>query len=174
MALAAIELFEAKGFESTTVAEITARAELSERTFFRYFADKREVLFAGSHALQEELASAVARSTASAALDVVADALRDLARLLEPQREFAVRRARVVSATVELRERELIKTAALGEVASRALVARGFDATTASIATQLGDVAFRLAFEQWTTAPSSEELVTFLDDALSQLRAVAT
>ena len=50
---AAFELFTERGFEQTTVAEIAERAGLTERTFFRYFADKREVLFAGADALQE-------------------------------------------------------------------------------------------------------------------------
>jgi hypothetical protein len=44
---AALALYGERGFENTTVAEIAARAGLTERTFFRHFADKREVLFAG-------------------------------------------------------------------------------------------------------------------------------
>ena len=49
---AAMELYGERGFEQTTVAEIAERAGLTERTFFRHFADKREVLFAGAGALR--------------------------------------------------------------------------------------------------------------------------
>ena len=56
---AAMELYVERGFEQTTVAEIAERAGLTARTFFRYFADKREVLFAGSLSLQEQLVAAL-------------------------------------------------------------------------------------------------------------------
>src|SRR5580698_11078671 len=52
---AAIELFEEQGFENTSVIEISKRARVTTRTFFRYFSDKREVLFAGSDALRAAL-----------------------------------------------------------------------------------------------------------------------
>ena len=73
---AAMELFIERGFEQTTVAEIAERAGLTERTFFRHFADKREVLFWGQGALQDLLVSAVAGAPDSAApIDAVAAAL---------------------------------------------------------------------------------------------------
>ena len=52
---AALELYVERGFEQTTVAEIAQRAGLTERTFFRHFADKREVLFQGAASLQLSL-----------------------------------------------------------------------------------------------------------------------
>ena len=54
-----MELYAERGYEQTTVAEIAERAGLTARTFFRYFADKREVLFAGSEALGERLVAAL-------------------------------------------------------------------------------------------------------------------
>ena len=86
-----MQLYVERGFEQTTVAEIAERAGLTARTFFRYFADKREVLFAGSAALQEQLVrrprrrapDRVARCEAvAAALDAAADAARAAPRLL--------------------------------------------------------------------------------------------
>ncbi len=75
---AALELYVERGFEQTTVAEIAERAGLTERTFFRHFADKREVLFAGAGTLRELLVSAVAGAPASAApIEAVAAALAD-------------------------------------------------------------------------------------------------
>src|SRR6202035_2298884 len=64
---AALELYLERGFEQTTVAEIAKRAGLTERTFFRHFADKREVLFSGAGALEELLVSAVAGAPESSA-----------------------------------------------------------------------------------------------------------
>ncbi|MDQ6790316.1 MAG: TetR family transcriptional regulator, partial [Candidatus Dormibacteraeota bacterium] len=73
---AALALYAERGFEQTTVAEIAKRAGLTERTFFRYFADKREVLFSGAAALQELLARVVAGAPESAApMEAVAAAL---------------------------------------------------------------------------------------------------
>ena len=63
---AAFELFLERGFEQVTVAEIAERAGLTERTFFRYFTDKREVFFAGASRRRDLMVSAVASSPQSA------------------------------------------------------------------------------------------------------------
>ena len=57
-----MQLYVEQGYDATTVAEIAARAGLTERTFFRHFTDKREVLFSGSAQLSELLAQEVARA----------------------------------------------------------------------------------------------------------------
>ncbi|MFD9129671.1 TetR/AcrR family transcriptional regulator, partial [Kitasatospora sp. NPDC059571] len=67
LAEAALGLYGERGYEQTTVAEIAERAGLTERTFFRHYADKREVLFDGSGVLQELFAAAVAGAPESAA-----------------------------------------------------------------------------------------------------------
>src|ERR687888_491425 len=111
---AAPELYLERGFEQTTVAEIARRAGLTERTFFRHFADKREVLFGGAGALQELLVSEVASAPDSAApLDAVAAALEAAGALLQERREFARQRQTIITANAELQERELIKLATL-------------------------------------------------------------
>jgi AcrR family transcriptional regulator len=86
-------LYGERGFENTTVAEIAARAGLTERTFFRHFADKREVLFSGAGTLQDLLVNAVASAPDSAApIDAVAAALEAAGALLQERREFARQR----------------------------------------------------------------------------------
>src|ERR1035437_5773973 len=105
---AALALYGERGFENTTVAEIAARAGLTERTFFRYFADKREVLFWGAGTLQELLVSAVVSAPDSAApIDAVAAALEAAGALLQERRESARQRQTVIAANTELRQREL-------------------------------------------------------------------
>ena len=107
---AALELYVERGYEQTTVAEIAERAGLTERTFFRHFADKREVLFAGAGALQELLVTAVVGAPdAVAPLEAVAAALEAAGALLQERREYSRRRQSVIDANPALQERELIK-----------------------------------------------------------------
>src|ERR1700742_2935786 len=113
---AALELYFERGFEQTTVAEIAERARLTERTFFRYFADKREVLFAGSSDLQDAMVAALEGAPVDAdPMAAVAAALEAAAEILGEGREFARQRYAVISANSELRERELIKMATLAD-----------------------------------------------------------
>src|SRR5579871_2964583 len=110
---AALELYGERGFEQTTVAEIAARAGLTERTFFRQFADKREVLFAGSEALEQRLVEAVAEAPDPLSpIAAVARGLEAVGAAL-PARELARARQEVIAANAELRERELAKLASL-------------------------------------------------------------
>src|SRR5580700_9322679 len=123
---AALALFGERGFENTTVAEIAARAGLTERTFFRYFADKREVLFWGASSLQELLVDRLASAPDSAApMDAVAVALEAVAVSFEPRRDYARKRQAVIVAHAELQERELIKLASLASATADALRRRG-------------------------------------------------
>src|ERR1019366_222559 len=123
---AALALYGERGFENTTVAEIAARAGLTERTFFRYFADKREGLFWGGGTLQEPLVSAVVSAPDSAApIDAVAAALEAAGALLQERRESARQRHTVIAANTELRERELIKLPSLASALADTLRRRG-------------------------------------------------
>ncbi|HUA10676.1 MAG TPA: TetR family transcriptional regulator [Solirubrobacteraceae bacterium] len=170
---AALELFEEKGFEETTVAEIAERAGLTKRTFFRYFTDKREVLFGGSALLQESFEESVRDAPAdAAALAAVEAALFAVAGIFEERRDFAARRQRIISASPELRERELIKLAALGAAVDAALRARGVDARAATLTAEAGMAVFRVSFERWVSEPGGD-LAAVLRDSLAELRAVA-
>src|ERR1700743_1274547 len=93
LAVAAMELYQERGYEQTTVAEIAKRAGLTERTFFRHFTDKREVLFSGGPALQELFVTAVLDAPATASpIDAVAAGLAAAAGRLQQRREFSQQR----------------------------------------------------------------------------------
>ena len=166
---AALDLYGERGFEHTTVAEIAKRAGVTERTFFRHFADKREVLFAGSEDLQEALVRPVTEAPASLApLDAVARGLEAAGAVLPP-REMARRRQIVIAANAELRERELIKLASLSAALADALQARGLDPATARLAGEVSIALFRVAFERWIADADEQELTEHVGDALGQL-----
>jgi AcrR family transcriptional regulator len=158
---AAMALFEERGYAETTVADIARAAGLTKRTFFRYFADKREVLFAGSDALQAELVAAVEAAPSEAGpFEAAVSGLDALGPFFQDRREFSVRRQRVIESSPELRERELIKRERLGEAVARALRERGNEEPAASVAAQAAIAIFHVAFMRWV---STEHRETFLE-----------
>jgi AcrR family transcriptional regulator len=170
---AALALYGERGFENTTVAEIAARAGLTERTFFRYFADKREVLFSGAGTLQEVLVSAVASAPDSAApIDAVAAALEAAGALLQERHEFARQRQAVIAGSTELRERELIKLASLASALADALRWRGAPDPAAALTAEAGIAVFRVAFERWVNESNQRDLPQLIRESMDELKAV--
>jgi AcrR family transcriptional regulator len=170
---AALALYGERGFDQTTVAEIARRAGLTERTFFRHFADKREVLFAGGGALQQLLVSTVADEPDSVApIEAVAAALDAAGVLLQERREYARQRQTVIAANAELRERELIKLASLAAAIADALRRRGVSDPAASLTAEAGMAAFRIAFERWTTEADPQDLRRLIRESLDELKVV--
>jgi AcrR family transcriptional regulator len=167
-----MELYVARGFENTTVAEIAESAGLTERTFFRHFADKREVLFSGSAALQELLAEHVAGAPDNAApIVAVTAALEAAGAVLQERGDWSRQRQAVIAANAELRERELIKLAALASAIADALRRRGVKDPAASLTAEAGIAAFKVAFERWIQRPSNRNLPRLIRESLDQLKA---
>jgi AcrR family transcriptional regulator len=172
---AALDLYGERGFETTTVAEIAARAGVTERTFFRYFADKREVLFGGSAALQELMVDAVLGAPESAApIDAVAAALEAAGGLLEERRDRARARQAVIAANPGLQERELIKLATLAAALADALRRRGVADPAATLTAEAGIAVFRVAFETWVDARNRRDLPQVIRSSLDELKAVTS
>ena len=170
---AALALYGERGFEQTTVAEIAKRAGLTERTFFRHFADKREVLFWGAGTLQEYLVSTVASAPDSAApIDAVAAALEAAGAALQEGGERARRRQVVIAANPELQERELIKLASLASAMAGALRRRGVSDPAASLTAEAGIAVFKVAFERWISDTSQRDLPQLIRESLDELKAV--
>ncbi|HEX4865967.1 MAG TPA: TetR family transcriptional regulator [Acidimicrobiales bacterium] len=170
---AALELYMERGFENTTVAEIAERAGLTERTFFRHFADKREVLFSGSAALEKLLVERVAAAPdAASPLDAVTSALEAAGAVIQERGAWSQRRQSVINANAELRERELIKLASLASALAEALRSRGVNEPAASLAAEAGIGAFKVAFEGWVQQPTKRNLPRLIRESMGQLRAL--
>jgi AcrR family transcriptional regulator len=170
---AAMKLYIERGFEQTTVAEIAKRAGLTERTFFRHFTDKREVLFWGAGSLQALVVSTVANAPDSAApIDATVAALEAAGALLQERREFSRQRQTIIAANPELQERELIKLATLASAIAEALRQRGVGDPAASLAAEAGIAVFRIAFERWINDTSQQDLPQLIRESLYALKAV--
>jgi len=170
---AALALYGERGFDNTTVAEIAQRAGVTERTFFRHFADKREVLFWGAGALQEFMVGAVASAPVAAApIEAVTAALEAACALLQERRDGARQRQTVIAANAELRERELIKLALLASALADALRRRGAKGPAASLTAEAGVAVFRVAFERWVNETDQPDLSRLVRESLDELKAV--
>jgi AcrR family transcriptional regulator len=170
-----MELYVERGFDQTTVADIAERAGLTGRTFFRYFADKREVLFSGSASLQEHLVAALAGAPESAtAIESVAVALDAAAELLGDHRDLSRQRQAVIAAHAELQERELMKMAALSAALAEGLRRRGVIDPEASLAAELGTAVFRVAFGSWVNGPGDRTLGEAMRESLDRVKALAS
>ena len=159
LALAALELFAERGYENTTVIDIAQRAGLTKSTFFRHFPDTREVLF-GDGSLNELVAGAIAAAPAAATpLEAVAAGLDAVGRkaFTPDRREFAARRRAVIAAHPELREREALKGIGLTASVAGAIRRRGVPDLTASVAADLGALAWKIAFERWSDPAGGDD-----------------
>lgn len=168
-------LYAEHGYEETTVADIAARAGLTKRTFFRHFTDKREVLFAGADAFQRTFVSAVGEAPDTAApMDAITAGLDAIAQMLDQDRgrEFAALRQRIIAATPELQERELIKLAQVASAAAGALQARGVPPLQAQIAAEAGVTIIKLAFPRWVADGKTLPLAEVMRACERELRGV--
>jgi AcrR family transcriptional regulator len=171
---AAMELYQERGFDHTTVADIAEHAGLTERTFFRYFADKREVLFAGSNHLQERLVAALdAAPESSLPLGSVISTLAAAAGFF-PDRDHSRRRQAIISAHPDLQERELIKLASLAAALGAGLRRRGVPEPTASLTAETGVAVFKIAFMGWINATDGRGFADFIYESVAELKAVAS
>ncbi len=170
---AAFALYSERGFEQTTVAGIAERAGLTERTFFRHFADKREVLFAGAEALQELLVNTVAEAPASLApIDAAAAGLEAAGAFIQEGGDLARERQAIIASSTELQERELIKLASLANALAEALRGRGVEDPVASLTAEAGIAVFKVAFERYVEDSNDQELPLLIRASLDDLKAV--
>lgn len=172
---AAYDLFLDRGYEQTTVADIASRAGLTERTFFRHYADKREVLFGGSDTLKEEIVRvADGAAPGLSTIAIVRATVEAISSLMHGRRELSRERQRLVNAHSALQERELIKRATLTGVLSQALQRRGVSERAADLAADMGLGVFHVGFAHWLAEAGTRELIDVVRDDFEALQAVAS
>lgn len=170
----ALQLFSERGYDQTTAAEIAARAGVTERTFFRYFPDKREVLFDGEAKFRAALTASIADAPDELGpLDTLFRAFRSVQSVLEDNRPFSKPRHVVISSTPALREREMAKMGALSDALAAALKSRGVADSRAVLAARIGMAAFVQATVSWLDDPEPG-LGERLDLAWRELKALLT
>jgi AcrR family transcriptional regulator len=170
---AAMELYIERGFEQTTVTEIARRAGLTQRTFFRHYADKREVLFAGSGLLEELIVRTLGGALDSAApIDAVAEAIEAAGAAIQEGGDRPRQRQVVIAANPELQERELIKLASLASAIAGALRQHGVPDPAASLTAEAGIAVFKIAFERWISLSDQQDLPQYIREAVDELKAV--
>lgn len=172
---AALELFTSKGFEQTTAAEIAQSVGLTERTFFRHFSDKREVLFRGQEDFLQAFTDGMRDAPADAApLDVVAAALRAVSGFFpDDRRPFSRMRQAVIDDNPSLRERELHKRAGMAAIMLEGLHARGVGEPAATLAAESGATVFGIAFSRWIADGETRSIGEITSDVIDELRNLA-
>ncbi|GIH19959.1 TetR family transcriptional regulator [Rugosimonospora africana] len=168
---AALELFATRGFEQTTATEIAQSVGLTERTFFRHFSDKREVLFYGQQLLVEAFLAGVAGAPPDASpIEIVAAGLESAATFFpDENRTHSRTRQAVIDENPALQERELHKLATIGTTIADALRARGVDELAATLAAQSGMTVFGIAFTRWIREGETRSLAGIAADVLGEL-----
>lgn len=172
---AAFELYAERGYEETTVAEIAERAGLTERTFFRHFTDKREVLFAGSGDLQQLMVDAVDAAPRSATpMEAITGGLAAAGVIFDASRRpYSRQRQAVIDSNPELQEREVVKLVSLSAGLADALRRRGVQDPAAGLTADAGMAVFRVAFEHWIHDDTDRDFASFVDEGIVELRTVA-
>ena len=157
---AAIKLFEERGYAATTVAQIAAAAGLTERTFYRYFDDKPEVLSWRAMEFERDIVGAIVRATdAAEPLSVVLDALQNAGTFFDDSRSEVIARHAVIEAHRHLQERELTKMQALTSSIAAALQQHGVEALKARMAAEAGIAIWRSSISVWSRGEYSGSFV---------------
>jgi AcrR family transcriptional regulator len=170
-----MELFGEHGYEQTTVAEIAERAGLTERTFFRHYADKREVLFGGGGRFRDAFVGKLEHALGTMnPLQAVTFAAQSAGAALEEHRgrEFAAARQRIITVNPDLRERELIKIADVTAAMADVLRGNGVEEPDASMTAELGMAGFRVGFDRWLALGEQRSLPGLIHEALGRIPSV--
>lgn len=172
---AALELFAARGYEETTATEIAQAVGLTERTFFRHFSDKREVLFHGQQSLIDAFLAGLDDAPADATPSELAlRALRSSAGFFDDERRAHSRkRQSVIDDNPALQEREALKLVGVGRALAGALRERGVDGVAAEVAAQIAVMAFGIAFTQWIAEDEERPFAHIAGDVIRDVGAVA-
>jgi AcrR family transcriptional regulator len=156
---AADELFAEKGFDSVSVTDIAARADVGRTTFFRYFGDKAEVVFAHEEEMLEQITQVAANESVAPA-DTAAEAVEQLRSIVVALCDYASENIdgyalhyELVEKHLELRAHDALKTQLIADRFAQLLVRRGTSEPTAVFASQVALACYQTARRR-ATSPS--------------------
>jgi AcrR family transcriptional regulator len=170
---AAFELFQEKGFNETTVPEIAQRADLTTRTFFRHFPDKREALFAVSDnepSLFTELDDTLLLNSKPA--DLIEAVLDVVAKRLENQYDYLKARHKIIQSDRSLVERELYKLDIMADKLTQDAVNHGIDKPTASLMAKFGISIVNTAVNEWLESENKTSLPGLVTLRINMLKSM--
>jgi AcrR family transcriptional regulator len=174
LAEAAMELFATQGYAATTVGDITDRADVAPRTFFRHFESKEDVLLPLDHDMG---AIEAIKSQPSTLGDM--EALRSALVSMAPNNEPAIARIRnlrsALSSSAALRGRDFDKRKQTEEDMARALASRrGLiePDPTARLSAAVGFAVLRVAMDQWLDLPNSTPLAPLIEEEFDRMRRI--
>jgi AcrR family transcriptional regulator len=171
---AALRLFGERGFDSVTVDDIAAEADVSRRTFFRYFASKEDVLLADHLVQLARLREAMtARPADEPVLTALRNALLSMSVDFEERKEMIILRGRIMRDTPSLQARSLVHQKAWEDamqlmVAERLAVDPVLDLRP-GVVSAATLAAMRVAFTNWLTTGAEGDLIALTAEALDLL-----
>ena len=171
---AALELFSEQGYSATTVPQITTRAGLTTRTFFRYFADKREVIFGGDE-IPERAAHLIAEAPEELEpMGVIRLVLHRVAtEQFEGYRKQTAAVRAIIHANDSLRDRDALKRDDLVRAARTAFIERGESPLRATVVAELGILVFQVALDEWAIDEESRSMTSVIDAVMTLIAGVS-
>jgi AcrR family transcriptional regulator len=167
----ALELFSAEGYDAVTIAAIAAAAQVGERTVYRYFGDKDEILFAEDAEIRDTLSAAIeSQPPGTDPTAVLRAAARAVAGLFAHRRDVLQHRAAIIEATPALRARDCAKLAGHQKLISEHLARRGLPAEHARLLGSIAVACFSEGTTRWLAAPVATSLTDQIDAAFADLR----
>ncbi|MEO9325078.1 helix-turn-helix domain-containing protein [Nocardioides sp. C4-1] len=171
LAAAAVDLYLEQGYDRTTVAQVAGRAGVTERTYFRHFPDKREVLFANQAAIDDALVDAVATASGTVR-DLVVAGLTAVAASLQDRHAELARRQPLMDQHPDLRERELAKLGSWSTALAAALAAHGIAPDRAALAASVAIAVLDVTARDWLGGPGDADLARAVREALDEAAAL--
>jgi AcrR family transcriptional regulator len=169
---AAFSLFDERGYENVSTAEIAAQAEVSERTFFRYFPTKEEVIFPDTEEQRRHVDELVSNLPDTMSLvEGLREALRTLSHEFEQAKELQFARARLVASTPSLQTSVLLREQQWVQSFADAIAARLDLDPKADMRPELTAAvivsAFRVVMSRWIQSGGRGDINQMLDQALA-------
>ncbi|HEY4607509.1 MAG TPA: TetR family transcriptional regulator [Acidimicrobiia bacterium] len=169
---AAFELFTERGFDNVSVAEIATAVGVSERTFFRYFAAKEDVLFPDAGEKHSHVQQLLIDLPPELSLvDGMRRALVALSAEYEESKAMMLQRAQLVAGAPSLRVHVLQREQEWVEEFGAAIAARmdldQADDMRPELAAAMIVTAFRVVLSRWLRSGGEDDMPMMLDQALA-------